>query len=484
MSIQRLRNRFWVRLPNKERTPVGIYDTYDEAVAAEKLAIQMMGEQRGETLRKWGASWLDSREKDGVRDVATERNRWKTHIETATIIDRPLAMITPGDVEKWIAVVRAKKTATPRRKAAPIADKTVREVVGVLDRCFKAAMPKHVTSNPVEAPFRAFRRVVRRRGEPTEEPWTYLELDEQKRLASCVAIPETHRLMLRFAAMTGLRQGEQFNLELRDMRLDDPDPYVHVRFGSKGRPPKNGRPRRVYLSDDAIEVCKRWLTVLPGYAPENPSRLVFPGPAGGRMGRGKTPLHVSEWNQKRKRERKVDLFQRYLKLAGIKRQVRWHDLRHTCASSLVSGMWGRRWTLEEVREHLGHRSIQSTQRYAHLAASAIKSAVRATGRSQQAVATGHANLDEKLVATIRNDLVGRQGLEPWTYGLKALLGAEQSHELTPEVANYVATLRKRAHAALAAVDAGDPFAGAMLARLLEDLARAHSTHDRDWEVVG
>jgi len=30
------------------------------------------------------------------------------------------------------------------------------------------------------------------------------------------------------------------------------------------------------------------------------------------------------------------------------RNVRWHDLRHTCASSLVSSAWGRPWRLEKV----------------------------------------------------------------------------------------------------------------------------------------
>jgi hypothetical protein len=61
------------------------------------------------------------------------------------------------------------------------------------------------------------------------------------------------------------------------------------------------------------------------------------------------------------------------------REVRFHDLRHTCASSLIAGWWGRRWSLEEVKGLLGHRSITTTERYAHLAESALNNAARETG---------------------------------------------------------------------------------------------------------
>jgi integrase len=60
-------------------------------------------------------------------------------------------------------------------------------------------------------------------------------------------------------------------------------------------------------------------------------------------------------------------------MAGITRRVRFHDLRHTCASSLVAGWWGRAWRLEEVKAILGHGSVTMTERYAHLAQSVVVS---------------------------------------------------------------------------------------------------------------
>ena len=54
---------------------------------------------------------------------------------------------------------------------------------------------------------------------------------EQHRIRTSNAIPEADRLIILFALLTGLRQGEQFNLDLADLRLDADAPHVVVRFG-------------------------------------------------------------------------------------------------------------------------------------------------------------------------------------------------------------------------------------------------------------
>ncbi|MBT8453680.1 MAG: tyrosine-type recombinase/integrase [Deltaproteobacteria bacterium] len=54
------------------------------------------------------------------------------------------------------------------------------------------------------------------------------------------------------------------------------------------------------------------------------------------------------------------------------RSVRFHDLRHTCASHLIMGTWGRAWRLEEVQVVLGHASRTTIERYARLAPDAIR----------------------------------------------------------------------------------------------------------------
>lgn len=75
------------------------------------------------------------------------------------------------------------------------------------------------------------------------------------------------------------------------------------------------------------------------------------------------PLPISDWQLQQE-------WTRARKECGLQ-HVRWHDLRHTCASWLVqAGV-----PLMTVRDFLGHSTISVTQRYAHLAPQHLKDAV-------------------------------------------------------------------------------------------------------------
>jgi integrase len=66
-----------------------------------------------------------------------------------------------------------------------------------------------------------------------------------------------------------------------------------------------------------------------------------------------------------------------------------HDLRHTCAAWLVNAGV----PLAEVRDLLGHRTIEMTERYAHLSPDNIRVAV---SRIETAVSqSGHTEEEEQ-----------------------------------------------------------------------------------------
>jgi integrase len=391
--------KFRVRLTlaDASRKSLGTFDSEDEANAVRDAMLRQLADGAvapvgGVTLRAWGAKFMARRELSGeVRAIRTEINRWNTHVLAAPFIDWPLPHIQTRDIVEHFDRLRTRNVATPYvggRKRGRVKRSTLKKILNLLSLALHAAVQSGlIATNPAaQIKLKAERR--------THEPWTYLTPEEQDRLRDDEGIPEADRLIMRFALLTGVRQGEQFNLELPDVHIDDRQPHIVVRYGSKGEPPKNGRIRKVFLSEEAVEVCRRWLELLPSYlAPvskkrpnrkRNPHRLMFPGERGGRMQPGKTPLHRGvqvDMPDGSRRQQKVFLLGQYMKRILVKeRPFRWHDLRHSCASSLVAGWWGRTWSLEEVKEHLGHSSITITQRYAHLADSAIAAAAAATRR--------------------------------------------------------------------------------------------------------
>lgn len=334
----------------------------DAAIA--ELADGSVVDPGGATLRSFGPDFLDKRELAELAGVGTDRSRWRTHVETAPFYDWPLRTIAPFDVRQWLATVMA-KAALPGRgqkkiKRRKLGRSTVQNTLNLLRCCFAAAIDAQlIDDNPAKDV-----SLPRDPGR-THDPWTYLEPAEQEALLNCEEIPEADRLLIAFAMGTGLRQGELWNLPLQDVRLDKGK--IVVRFGSKGKATKGRRIRRIPLFGLARTAWERWLELLAGRS--NPHALAWPMKSGARRQRGKRP---AGWNE-------------YLKLAKIVpadrhdgMPVRWHDLRHTCGSALVAGWWGRRWSLIEVREMLGHRSVTTTERYSHLSENALDAAGRET----------------------------------------------------------------------------------------------------------
>ena len=375
-SIDRVSNGYRVRMttPKGDREPLGTFPTWEEAEAVRLAAVEALERRPGgnvQTLRDFGDAWLETRDRaKEIRNVDGYRSVWNTHVLTHDISDMPMRAIRPAHLDELVRALREKGLAV----------QTVRNVLTVVRGVLRSAMRRGLLKLDPFAGGVPIAKEAR-----TVEPWTYATPDEQRAILD--ACKGNVRHLVAFAMTTGLRAGELVALRLVDVHED----HVVVRYGGAPElPTKSGKIRRVYLNALAKEALDAWVAELATFTASkkhphgrNPLGLAFPG----RHGAFRCEEHVIRW----------EAWKAILERAGITRRFRWHDLRHTCASSLVSGWWGRRWSLEEVREVLGHSEIGVTQRYAHLASDAIALAAKQTTGAVEVVADAAAEVAPEIV---------------------------------------------------------------------------------------
>ena len=322
------------------------------------------------TFRDFALLTLDARAEQGIRGLTSERNRFMVHLACAAFAKKRLDEIRPVDLRDWLRAMQNKRAADTRGDRT-LNDETVKRAFALVSSVFTYAVERDLLQH---SPCREVRLKKRADERATKDKWHYLTVEEQRAVATCEAIPLASRLAIRFAVATGLRQGEQFNLELVDLHTEGPSPHVMVRYGSRGhRPPKSGNVREVPLFGDGLTAAREWLRELPNFCPDNLRGLAFPTRLGTVRGIGKPLGRGSAWRDT-------------LAKAGITRRgLVWHSLRHTAATNLITGALGRRWSLDEVRVFLGHSSPNVTLRYAHLGADALKAAARETELAQRPI---------------------------------------------------------------------------------------------------
>jgi integrase len=294
----------------------------------------------------WAAATL----KSGPETVARIR------VQFASLLRTPLAEVTPFAVEK----LRLARLKAETKRA------TVNRDVGAL----RAALNKAVTwgllkGSPLASvkPYRVDSKAIVR----------YLSADEEINLRAALAGRDEERRRERdsanawrrargydelptfgtytdhltpivlLAINTGLRRGELFRLNWRDVSLD------RALLTVRGEGAKSGQTRHVPLNSEAIEVLRTWaasrattaLRITTGRAV-----LVYPAADGDDV----ALEDIKKGWARLLRAAKIEAF-------------RFHDLRHHFASRLVqAGV-----DLNTVRELLGHADIKMVLRYAHLA---------------------------------------------------------------------------------------------------------------------
>lgn len=352
---QRPSGKFRIRLMVHGKRVPREFDTLDEAVRAREATVRALHDKKlvpvhGMTLKQAGHGFLARRKE--LRNYKTDKSRWNLHIAAAHFADRPIQTITRRDVLDFREELEEKMTSD-RKEPRPLSRSVRKHCMNLLRSFFEYCLDREIVSvNPA--------RGVKTTGEspPIPDDW-YLTPAEQEKLLS---FDGDEKWIALFALGTGLRQAEQWSLRLVDLHVDGDNPHVLVKYGSEGKTPKSKKARVVPLFGIGLRAAREWLKVLPTYARKNPKGLVFPTAMhGSRRGLSKVP---KQWGAM---------------VEHIGRHVWWHLLRHSAASSLVAGWWGKKWLLQDVRTFMGHSSITVTERYAHLAGSTLHALAEVTG---------------------------------------------------------------------------------------------------------
>lgn len=429
-------------------------------------AMATRGKEGCPIFEKFGEDVLDERELAGVRGIDQERRRFRKHLATAHYAKTPLDKITTPDGARWLRDMQA-KDADDRRGKRKLGKSTIQRALALALAILDAAGPQNrglIPSNPflgLEA---------RGREDKTRDPFTFLEPPEQEAVRAYVPrdepypMTEAERLAILFGAGCGVRQGEQFNLELDDLHPTAEEPHAIMRYGSPDEATKNGTIHEVPLFGLALYAAEEWLKIRTAFLTDKDGKvaktnLVFCSPSGTRRAVGK-PLGNGNYRRVEKggthvmksgkpvrvakgqgTHRYVDRLKEVLALCGITRNVRWHDLRHTCATSLIRGDWSDEpFELQEVSDMLNHSSTAVTERiYAHVGDTRLKKAARKVRKIGGPLVAptgtnGGAGSSRAAISSEFNALagVGPVGLEPTTYGLKEPTIVEILRGLTRE----------------------------------------------------
>ena len=283
--------------------------------------------------------------------------------------ERDLRRLRAEDVHDLIRMMEKGKRPGPRaqgdrRYGRPVGAKSIRNYVGTLSALLGFAERKGWLASNV-----AHR--VDLPGVERSEDIRYLEPDDVTTLADRVEpgpYQALDRALYLTAAMTGLRLGELVALRWRD--IDWTAGRVRVRqnyvLGEFGTPKSRRSTRSVPLNDqvagelDRLHKASRW---------KGDDELVFSD----QLHADATGARVLDKAAVLRRYRKA------LKAAKLDESHRFHDLRHSfgtrCAAAGVP--------MRTLQEWMGHRDIETTQRYADYAPSADEAAMIARAFASQ-----------------------------------------------------------------------------------------------------
>jgi len=344
MGVRKLKTSWWVdlqfkhkryrrRSPDNSRAGASVYESVLRQRLARGEPIDGVEEAKEQSLtfEQFAWRWFDAYVKPNNK---YSEQVGKKCILSASLIpffgSMPIGKIGAYDIERFKA----------QHVEQGLTNKTIRNHLTVLNKCVATAY-----------------EWLQLNGTPPKVKWPkclvpdidYLSPQECDLLLSRAT--GVMRDMVLTALRTGMRQGEirglqwssidwlNRNLAVRHSR----DDYRKVLV-----PPKNNKIRHIPLDTDVYEMLYRRKACAGG------TGYVF----------------LADDSQSFNNYRLNYGIRKLCKQAGL-RKIGWHTLRHTFASHLAM----RGVPLPAIKELMGHSSIMTTMRYAHVAPSTLRSAI-------------------------------------------------------------------------------------------------------------
>lgn len=318
----------------------------------EYEAGQFIGDGK-QTVEQYMTSWLETKAPD-IRTPTSELYASRIRLYILPVIGKVrLTALTAQHIQQVISGCLA----------AGLSGKTANEVYGLLHQALRAAERLGLVAHDVSE------RVSRPRGKTREiRP---LSPDEMNHFLD-VARGHWIEPLFRLALTTGMRQGELLALKWRDVDLDRHRLSVVSSMRFRGGEPVYAEPK-TKRSRRRIAIAPEMSAALREHRHQQRAWRMKAGPAwqGDRYDAVFSdelgfPLHYA---------RVVWQFKRLLAKAGLP-SIRFHDLRHTCATlALAQGV-----NPKIVSEMLGHSSVSITlDIYSHVLPHMQEDAARAIG---------------------------------------------------------------------------------------------------------
>lgn len=382
MAIRRIKKSWWVdfqfdglryrkRSPDNSRQGASAYEALlrHKLARGEPLRVREV-RQRDQTFATFATTWLETYVRSNNKH---SEQLSKKYALSASLIpffgNKQIGQIKSFDIERYKA----------QQVQQGFKNKTITNRLTVLNKCLVTAY-----------------EWLELDGAPPKIKWPKWTLPEIDYLspAECELLLRhangVMSTMVLMALRTGMRQGELRGLQWSSIDWLTRSVVVrHSRDDHSGTlvVPKNGRSRHIPLDVDVYEML---------HERKKDDGYVFLAPDG----------------QAFNNDRLNDAIRRLCKHASL-RKIGWHTLRHTFASHLAM----RGVPLPIIKELLGHANITTTMRYAHVAPSALRTAIEmlnpktmvATDFGQPAVNQWQARQKHDLGAseTLRNTIDSR-----------------------------------------------------------------------------